>query len=59
MDLFSAPNWYDQLYLVGTHLFVPGVGHYGIFNGSRWRRLILPDVTRFIRAQDTRLAAAG
>jgi poly(3-hydroxybutyrate) depolymerase len=41
-----------------THLFVPGVGHYGIFNGSRWRRLILPDVTRFIRAQDTRLAAA-
>jgi poly(3-hydroxybutyrate) depolymerase len=42
-----------------THLFVPGVGHYGIFNGSRWRRLILPDVTRFIRAQDTRLAAAG
>ena len=24
MDLFSAPNWYDQLLLLGTHLFVPG-----------------------------------
>jgi poly(3-hydroxybutyrate) depolymerase len=42
-----------------THLFVPGVGHYGIFNGSRWRRLILPEVTRFIRAQDRRLSAAA
>ena len=24
MDLFSAPNWYDQLHLLGMHLFVPG-----------------------------------
>jgi poly(3-hydroxybutyrate) depolymerase len=35
-----------------THLFVPGVGHYGIFNGSRWRRAIQPEVARFIRAHD-------
>jgi poly(3-hydroxybutyrate) depolymerase len=34
------------------HLFVPGVGHYGIFNGSRWRRMILPEVAAFIAAND-------
>jgi len=27
-----------------------GVGHYGIFNGRRWRNEILPDVAAFIRA---------
>lgn len=27
-----------------------GVGHYGIFNGSRWRRQIAPRVRDFIRA---------
>lgn len=26
-----------------------GVGHYGIFNGRRWRDEILPEITRFIR----------
>jgi len=26
-----------------------GVGHYGIFNGRRWRNEILPDVADFIR----------
>ena len=28
----------------------PGVGHYGIFNGRRWRTEILPRVAEFIRA---------
>ncbi len=28
----------------------PGVGHYGIFNGRRWRNEILPRVAEFIRA---------
>jgi poly(3-hydroxybutyrate) depolymerase len=28
-----------------------GVGHYGVFNGSRWRNLIQPEVRDFIRAQ--------
>ncbi|HPG23419.1 MAG TPA: polyhydroxyalkanoate depolymerase, partial [Amaricoccus sp.] len=28
-----------------------GVGHYGVFNGSRWRKLIQPEVRDFIRAQ--------
>lgn len=26
-----------------------GVGHYGIFNGRRWREEILPEIARFIR----------
>jgi len=28
----------------------PGVGHYGVFNGSRWRNEIQPRVKNFIRA---------
>lgn len=28
----------------------PGVGHYGVFNGSRWRTEIQPRVAKFIRA---------
>ena len=35
-----------------THFFAMGVGHYGIFNGSRWRKMILPEVRAFIRAHD-------
>ena len=33
------------------HYVAKGVGHYGVFNGSRWRGLIAPQVTDFIRAQ--------
>jgi len=29
-----------------------GVGHYGIFNGSKWREIIAPVVEDFIRAND-------
>ena len=32
------------------HLLQKGVGHYGIFNGRRWRNEILPQVRSFIRA---------
>jgi poly(3-hydroxybutyrate) depolymerase len=28
----------------------PGVGHYGIFNGRRWRSDILPRISGFIAA---------
>ena len=28
----------------------PGVGHYGVFNGSRWRSEIQPRVRDFIRS---------
>lgn len=38
------------------HYVARGVGHYGVFNGSRWRNLIQPQVRDFIRAQ--RRAAA-
>ena len=30
----------------------PGAGHYGIFNGSRWRELIAPVVEDWIAAHD-------
>ncbi len=44
-DLCSAiPKMRKQHYLV------PGVGHYGIFSGRRWRETICPSVARFIRA---------
>lgn len=33
------------------HLAVEGVGHYGVFNGSRWRNSIQPEVRDFIRAE--------
>jgi poly(3-hydroxybutyrate) depolymerase len=33
------------------HFVAHGVGHYGVFNGSRWRSMILPEVRAFIRAQ--------
>ncbi len=32
----------------------PGVGHYGVFNGSRWRSEIQPKVAEFIRKHDLR-----
>jgi poly(3-hydroxybutyrate) depolymerase len=36
------------------HLVQPKVGHYGIFNGSRYRKEIVPQITAFIRANDVR-----
>ena len=33
------------------HYVAEGVGHYGVFNGSRWRNMIEPQVRDFIRAQ--------
>jgi poly(3-hydroxybutyrate) depolymerase len=34
-----------------AHHVAMGVGHYGVFNGSRWRKGTLPKVRAFIRAQ--------
>jgi poly(3-hydroxybutyrate) depolymerase len=31
------------------HYLVPGVGHYGIFSGKRWRETVCPRVREFIR----------
>jgi poly(3-hydroxybutyrate) depolymerase len=33
------------------HFVARGVGHYGVFNGSRWRHMIQPRVRDFIRAR--------
>jgi poly(3-hydroxybutyrate) depolymerase len=38
------------------HHLQPGVGHYGVFNGSRFRRDILPRISAFMRAQEDRAA---
>ena len=32
-----------------SHYLVPGVGHYGIFSGRRWREAIAPRIRDFIR----------
>ncbi|MGF1606249.1 MAG: polyhydroxyalkanoate depolymerase [Rhodothalassiaceae bacterium] len=34
------------------YFMAPGVGHYGIFNGRRWREIIAPVVEDFIRTHD-------
>ena len=34
------------------HYVQEGVGHYGIFNGRKWREVILPKVSAFIRRFD-------
>lgn len=35
-----------------AHLLHPEVGHYGIFNGRRWRDVIAPTIGAFIRDHD-------
>ena len=40
-----------------VHYVQPGVGHYGVFNGTRWRTEIQPRIREFIRTiQSKRLA---
>ncbi len=34
-----------------------GVGHYGVFNGSRWRSEIQPRIQAFVRQHDQRVCA--
>ena len=42
-----------------TYYMAEGVGHYGIFNGSKWRNIIAPVVEGFIRANDPAQVAAA
>lgn len=35
------------------HYVQPGVGHYGVFNGTRWRTEIQPRIAQMIRTVDT------
>jgi poly(3-hydroxybutyrate) depolymerase len=39
------------------HHLQPKVGHYGLFNGRRWREEILPNVSDFIRSHDAAFLA--
>ena len=41
-----------------AHLVVEGVGHYGVFNGSRWRGMIQPKVRDFIARHRRRVSEA-
>ncbi len=41
-----------------AHFECPKVGHYGIFNGSRFRRQIAPRIAEFARTHDPRGAAS-
>jgi poly(3-hydroxybutyrate) depolymerase len=34
---------------------VPGVGHYGVFNGSRFRAETAPRISDFVLSQELRL----
>jgi poly(3-hydroxybutyrate) depolymerase len=38
-----------------VHYTQEGVGHYGIFNGSRWRSIIQPKVAEFIAAHRAKI----
>ncbi|MEX1147000.1 MAG: polyhydroxyalkanoate depolymerase, partial [Sphingomonadales bacterium] len=38
------------------HYEQKGVGHYGIFNGGKWRKFIAPKIRDFIRTHDRKLS---
>lgn len=42
-----------------AHYEQKGVGHYGIFNGGKWRKFIAPKVKDFIRSHDRELSRNG
>ena len=42
-----------------THFECPSVGHYGIFNGSRFRSVIAPRISSFVRRHDPSQTAAN
>jgi poly(3-hydroxybutyrate) depolymerase len=42
-----------------AHWLQPGVGHYGVFNGSRFRSEIAPRIADFVLSHDFRHANAG
>lgn len=41
------------------HYVQPGVGHYGVFNGKRWRREIQPRIRDMIRATERKRMAGA
>ena len=54
--LEMTPNLPDEM----KHYHLqPGAGHYGVFNGSKWRNEILPVLRAFVRQHDHELGANG
>lgn len=41
------------------HYVQPGVGHYGVFNGTRWRTEIQPRIRQMIRSVEQKRAGKG
>ncbi len=54
--LFMTPNLPEER--KAYHLQA-GVGHYGVFNGSRYRAVIAPRIAAFIRAMQAVPGARG
>jgi poly(3-hydroxybutyrate) depolymerase len=60
LDDISAPGQTEAAHALCSglpaemkkHVLYPQVGHYGIFNGRKWREGIMPQVRDFIRAHD-------
>jgi poly(3-hydroxybutyrate) depolymerase len=50
-----CPNIPDDM---KAHFLAPGVGHYGVFNGSRFRAEIAPRIADFVLSQEMRRAGA-
>jgi poly(3-hydroxybutyrate) depolymerase len=42
-----------------THWLQPGVGHYGVFNGSRFRAEIVPRISDFVLSQNFRRSTSA
>ncbi len=65
LDDISAPGQTIATHVICSSIPVsrrgqylqPGVGHYGIFNGSKWRTEILPRIKSFIEAHDASSSA--
>jgi poly(3-hydroxybutyrate) depolymerase len=51
-----CPNIPDSMKALYVH---PDVGHYGVFNGSKFRRDIYPRIREFVRLSDRASARAA
>lgn len=51
-----ASNLSDEMKL---HYECPGVGHYGVFNGSRFRADIAPRIAQFVKNRDPRAVSVA
>jgi poly(3-hydroxybutyrate) depolymerase len=40
-----------------AHYLQPGVGHYGVFSGSKWRQFVAPQIEEFIQKFDKEIGS--